>query len=498
VAVNQVGGGTNGWGVTQSDGTYQVGGGFPTGTYTVKFYAGANCPSNPGNYDFQYYGNQPTVTTTQPVSVTNGVTTTGIDAAMVTGGSIAGTVRAAASGTGLQTICVNSIGSGVPGNSYSTTDINGNFTIDALNTGTYAILFGSYSGFTCGSASYQYQWYNQKLGQGTATPVSVMVGQTTSGIDASLTAKPITSTTAIGVSPALVGQGQNVTDSATVTGAGGTPTGAVVFVDGSQTLCTATLTSGSGTCVTNSAPAGVDAIAGTYSGDALFTPSIGTSAVTVEPPVPPSQPRHGYCLVGGDGGICTFGAAHFYGSTGSLRLQCPVVGIVPSNDRGGHLMVGADGGVFALGDPHFSGSCPGIGGCNGAAVAVVPDASGNGHWSVTTSGRVYAFGDALNYGSPGARGTVTPAARTPDGRGYRVLVSNGSVSTFGDAPNLGGLAAGSTGASNPADAIFSTADGNGYRIGTADVSVYPHGNAPNDGSMTRKHLNAPIIAAVGW
>jgi hypothetical protein len=217
VAVNQVGGGTNGWGVTQSDGTYQVGGGFPTGTYTVKFYAGANCPSNPGNYDFQYYGNQPTVTTTQPVSVTNGVTTTGIDAAMVTGGSIAGTVRAAASGTGLQTICVNSIGSGVPGNSYSTTDINGNFTIDALNTGTYAILFGSYSGFTCGSASYQYQWYNQKLGQGTATPVSVMVGQTTSGIDASLTANPITSTTAISDSPALVGQGRNVTYSATVT-----------------------------------------------------------------------------------------------------------------------------------------------------------------------------------------------------------------------------------------------------------------------------------------
>ena len=184
------------------------------------------------------------------MSVASGVTTTGNDAAMVTGGSITGTVRAAASETGLQTTCVNSIGNGVPGNTFSTTDANGDYTIDALNTGTYAISFGSYSGFTCGSASYQYQWYSQKLNQGTATPMSVTVGQTTSGIDASLAANPITSATALGVSPSLVSQGQNVTNSATVTGPGGTPTGTVIFADGSQTLCTATLTSGSGTCVT--------------------------------------------------------------------------------------------------------------------------------------------------------------------------------------------------------------------------------------------------------
>ena len=60
----------------------------------------------------------------------------------------------------------------------------------------------------------------------------------------------------------------------------------------------------------------------------------------VPPPPPPpvtsasSTVSHGYWLVGSDGGIFTFGSAQFYGSTGSLHLQRPVVGIVPTTDRG--------------------------------------------------------------------------------------------------------------------------------------------------------------------
>ena len=64
-------------------------------------------------------------------------------------------------------------------------------------------------------------------------------------------------------------------------------------------------------------------------------------------------------------------------------------------------MVASDGGVFAFGDAHFAGSCPGIGGCSGAAVAVVPDASGEGYWVVTQTGHVYTFGDAALLRSPG-------------------------------------------------------------------------------------------------
>jgi hypothetical protein len=35
----------------------------------------------------------------------------------------------------------------------------------------------------------------------------------------------------------------------------------------------------------------------------------------------------GYWLVGSDGGIFAFGDAHFAGSTGSLNLVAPVVGL---------------------------------------------------------------------------------------------------------------------------------------------------------------------------
>ena len=69
----------------------------------------------------------------------------------------------------------------------------------------------------------------------------------------------------------------------------------------------------------------------------------------------------------------------------------------------GFFMVGSDGGVFAFGDAKFAGSCPGIGGCSGAAVAVVPDATGNGYWVITSIGGVYPFGDAGFYGAPGDR-----------------------------------------------------------------------------------------------
>ena len=44
----------------------------------------------------------------------------------------------------------------------------------------------------------------------------------------------------------------------------------------------------------------------------------------------PPRSTHGYWLVGHDGGIFSFGSAQFYGSTGNLHLQRPVVGITPT------------------------------------------------------------------------------------------------------------------------------------------------------------------------
>jgi hypothetical protein len=264
------------------------------------------------------------------------------------------------------------------------------------------------------------------------------------------------------------------------------------------------------------------------------------------------QPPHGYWLVGSDGGIFSFGNAQFYGSTGNLVLQRPVVGIVATRDRGGYwldasdggvfsfgdtqfygsipglglhpagsglahslnapivgmvashdqggyFMVASDGGVFAFGDAHFAGSCPGIGGCAGAAVAVMPDASGNGYWLVTQTGHVYAFGDAPFLGAPGPQSSpITSATPTPSGHGYYVLDADGHVFAYGDANGgLGNVAAGATGGNNPASAIFTTSDGGGYWVSDALGKVFTFGDAPNHGDMSGTHLNGPIIAASG-
>jgi Peptidase A4 family/IPT/TIG domain len=276
-----------------------------------------------------------------------------------------------------------------------------------------------------------------------------------------------------------------------------------------------------------------------------------------QPITPPDQPTtaagsvtRGYWLVGSDGGIFSFGAAQFYGSTGSLRLQRPVVGIVPTNDRGGYwldasdggvfsfgdtrffgslpglglhpagsglprslnapivgmvpsnddagyFMVAADGGVFAFGDAHFAGSCPGIGGCSGAAVAVIPDASGDGYWLVTKTGNVYTFGDAPFFGAPG-QGLVTSAVATPDGKGYWVLLNGGQVFAYGDAVNYGAPPSANFNALDFAATIFPTLDGGGYWVSSAQGQVFRYGDAPDEGGMAGCHLNGSIIAATGF
>lgn len=386
---------------------------------------------------------------------------------------------------------------------------------------------------------------------------------------------PAATTTVASVNPAASTSGSSVTFSATVSSNEGTPPGTVAFTTGSTTLCSAVLGGGSASCSSTTAPMGSDTIVASYGGGPSFTLSSGSASLdvgspssstttttttttsspttTTTPPPPMSTPaQHGYWLVGSDGGIFTFGAAQFYGSTGALTLQrpvvgialtpdrkgywlvasdggiftfgdagyygsvpelgiapsgtagtvkklnAPIVGIVPSSDGGGYFMVASDGGVFAFGDAKFEGSCPGIGGCSGAAVAVTPDSSGKGYWLVTAIGHVYTFGDAAYYGAPGPQGSpVTSAIRTPDGKGYWILCANGLVAAYGDAISLGG-SAGQTGGPNAATAIYSTSDGEGYWITSEVGTVYTFGDAPNDGSTAGTHLDGSIVAAAGF
>ena len=59
-------------------------------------------------------------------------------------------------------------------------------------------------------------------------------------------------------------------------------------------------------------------------------------------------------------GIFSFGDARFWGSTGAIRLNKPIVGMVPTLDGHGYWLVASDGGIFAFGDAPFYGSLGGF------------------------------------------------------------------------------------------------------------------------------------------
>src|SRR5207244_3505542 len=56
----------------------------------------------------------------------------------------------------------------------------------------------------------------------------------------------------------------------------------------------------------------------------------------------------GYWLVASDGGIFSFGAAGFFGSTGAIKLNQPIVGMAATPDGKGYWLVASDGGIFSF------------------------------------------------------------------------------------------------------------------------------------------------------
>ena len=64
----------------------------------------------------------------------------------------------------------------------------------------------------------------------------------------------------------------------------------------------------------------------------------------------------GYWLVASDGGVFGFGDAGFFGSTGGIALNKPIVAAAASPTGKGYWLVASDGGVFGFGDAGFFGS----------------------------------------------------------------------------------------------------------------------------------------------
>ena len=101
-------------------------------------------------------------------------------------------------------------------------------------------------------------------------------------------------------------------------------------------------------------------------------------------------------MVAADGGVFTFGDAHFWGSMGGTPLNKPVVGMA-QNTLGGYWLVGSDGGVFSF-DAAFKGSLGSLV-LNAPVTGMAGTSDGLGYWMATADGGAFAFGDAPFWGS---------------------------------------------------------------------------------------------------
>ncbi len=201
----------------------------------------------------------------------------------------------------------------------------------------------------------------------------------------------------------------------------------------------------------------------------------------------------GYWSVASDGGIFSYGDAQFYGSTGAMHLNKPIVGMAPTPDGKGYWLVASDGGIFSYGDAQFYGST-GAMTLNKPIVGMAPTPSGKGYWLVASDGGIFSYGDATFFGSTGAMKLNKPVvgmASTHDGKGYWLVASDGGIFNYGDA-----VFDGSTGAmtlNKPIVGMAPTLGGNGYWLVASDGGIFNYGDAPFEGSAGSVHLNKPIV-----
>lgn len=212
--------------------------------------------------------------------------------------------------------------------------------------------------------------------------------------------------------------------------------------------------------------------------------TVSTSSARLQSIVQPAGPFVGAASasatsgwkVTGSGLVTPYGGAPSYGSI-HHHLNRPIVGIASTPDRQGYWLVAADGGVFTFGDAHFFGSLASFPLGLDHVVTLVPTPSGGGYWLATAGGRVAHYGNAAWYGSPKSAhvgSAVVGMSSSADGRGYVALTVAGGVTAFGDAPWHGSLFSAHVRAVGVG---IVTGPGGGYWVATATGKVYGFGDS---------------------
>ena len=207
----------------------------------------------------------------------------------------------------------------------------------------------------------------------------------------------------------------------------------------------------------------------------------------------PESNRGGYWLVASDGGIFAYGSSKFYGSTGNLTLNKPVVGMAATPSGSGYWLVASDGGIFSYGNAQFYGSTGNLH-LNKPIVGMASTSDGGGYWLVASDGGIFAYGDAQFYGSTGnitLNKPIVGIAANPIGGGYWMVASDGGIFNYGSSGFYG--SAGNIHLNKPIVSVASTFDGKGYWLAASDGGIFNYGDAGFGGSAGGLTLNKPIV-----
>jgi hypothetical protein len=160
---------------TDSAGYYHINA-VPTGSYKVRF----NADSVPGNYVSEWFNDKVSFNDADVVNVINGTITGGIDAQLADGGSMSGRVTDSG-GSGIANINVNVHDLNSNNIAWSSTDSNGDYTVQGIPAGNHKVQF-----WPRNAGNYIEEWYNNQGDFTSAYNVTITAGNTTTGIDAQL------------------------------------------------------------------------------------------------------------------------------------------------------------------------------------------------------------------------------------------------------------------------------------------------------------------------
>ncbi len=213
---------------------------------------------------------------------------------------------------------------------------------------------------------------------------------------------------------------------------------------------------------------------------------------------PSNAAAAGYWTLGNDGGVFSFGSAQFYGSTGNIRLNQPVMTMGALPNGRGYWLAARDGGIFSYGDAKFYGST-GAMTLNQPIVGMAASPTGNGYWLVASDGGIFSYGDTKFLGSTGGiklAKSIVGMAANPSGLGYWIVAKDGGVFSFGSAQYFGGFPGLGLCQWPDAAAIVSTNTGNGYYLQSVDGSVLAYGDAKSMGDPSVYGVHAAGLSLV--